>query len=142
VRFLAGAEPTVTRAEARLSSPQVDRYMAADFSFADGGSGRMTCSLFSAWLLRVSAAVRGDAGELSVLNPVVPHLYHRLRVRTKDGTRVERLPGDATYTHQLRAFVAAVREGTPVPTDPADAIANMRVIDAVYRAAGLSPRGT
>jgi predicted dehydrogenase len=142
VRFLAGAEPTVTRAEARLSSPQVDRYMTADFSFSDGASGRMTCSLFSAWLLRISAAVRGDAGELSVFNPVVPHLYHRLRVQTTSGIRVERLPGDATYTHQLRAFVAAVREGAPVPTDPSDATANMRVIDAVYRAAGLNPRGT
>jgi hypothetical protein len=29
-----------------------------------------------------------------------------------------------------------------VPTDPRDAIANMRAIDAIYRAAGLPPRGT
>jgi hypothetical protein len=28
------------------------------------------------------------------------------------------------------------------PTDMTDAIANMRVIDAVYEAAGLKPRGT
>ncbi len=142
VRFLAGAEPEVVRAEARLSSAQVDRYMEADFRFADGRTGRMTCALFSAALLRVSASVRGDAGQLNVFNPVAPHLFHRLRWRTASGTRTERVQGDATYTHQLRAFVAAVRQGTPVPTDPADAIANMRVIDAVYRAAGLTPRGT
>jgi predicted dehydrogenase len=50
--------------------------------------------------------------------------------------------GESTYTHQLRAFAAAVRSGAPLPTGPADAVANMRVIDAVYRAAGLRPRAT
>ncbi|MBI1813431.1 MAG: Gfo/Idh/MocA family oxidoreductase [Deltaproteobacteria bacterium] len=142
LRFLAGAEPEVTHAEARLSSPKVDRYMEADFRFADGRSGRMTCSLFSAALLRIRALVRGDRGELRVINPVAPHLWHRLSVRTERGTTSERVAGDATYTHQLRAFVAAVRDGTAVPTDATDGIANMRVIDAVYRAAGLPPRGT
>jgi hypothetical protein len=47
----------------------------------------------------------------------------------------------STYDHQLAAFIAAVRTGEPFPTNMADAIANMRVIDAVYRAAGLNLRG-
>jgi len=141
LRFLAGAEPEVVAAEARLSSPGVDRYMEADFRFADGRTGRMTCSLFSAALVRMSARVRGDQGELSVFNPIAPQFYHRLTVRTAAGTRRERLRGDATYTYQLRAFVDAVRNGKPFPTDPAHAILNMRVIDAVYTAAGLPPRG-
>ncbi len=142
LRFLAGAEPEVTRAEPRLSSPKVDRYMEADFRFADGRSGRMTCSLFSAALLRIRALVRGDRGEMRVINPIAPHLWHRLTVRTERGTTSERVAGDATYTHQLRAFVAAVRDGAAVPTDATEGVANMRVIDAVYRAAGLPPRGT
>jgi len=142
LRWLAAAEPEVTHAEARLSSPQVDRYMTADFRFADGRTGRMTCSLFSAVLLRVAARVRGDAGEMRVINPYAPHLWHRLSVRTARGTVAERVAGDATYTHQLRAFVAATRSDTATVSDPPDAIANMRVIDAVYRAAGLKPRGT
>jgi hypothetical protein len=33
-----------------------------------------------------------------------------------------------------------VQEGAPYPTTPTDSIANMRVIDAVYEAAGLHPR--
>jgi hypothetical protein len=37
--------------------------------------------------------------------------------------------------------VALVRDGKKVPTDAAHGIANMRVIDAVYAAAGLSRRG-
>ena len=52
-------------------------------------------------------------------------------------TIVERVPGDATYTHQLRAFVAAVADGATVLTPPGDSVANMRVTDAVYDAAGL-----
>lgn len=142
VRFLAGAEPEVVAAEARLSSPGVDRYMEATLRFADGRSGRFTCSLLSTMLLRLRAHVRGDRGELSVLNPIAPQFYHRLTVRTAAGKRSERLRGDASYTYQLRAFVAAVRSGASVPTGPDDAIRNMQVIDAVYRAAGLQPRGT
>jgi predicted dehydrogenase len=141
VRLLAGSEPTVTSAEARLARPRVDRWMRAELAFADGVSGRITCSLFSATLLKMQAVARGDQGEMRVFNPIAPHFYHRLTVRTAAGTTRERVPGDATYTHQLRAFVAAVRDGTPTPTDPAHAIANMEVIDAVYEKAGLGARG-
>jgi predicted dehydrogenase len=142
LRFLAGAEPEVIRAEARTLAPQIDRWMGADFAFADGRTARMTCSLLSVDLLRLSARVVGDQGELHVLNPILPHLWHRLSVRTEHGTRRERVPGDSTYTHQLRAFVDAVRGAAHPPTGPADAVANMRVIDAVYRQAGLALRGT
>jgi predicted dehydrogenase len=141
VRFLAGAEPEVLSARARLSSPRVDRAMAAQLRFPDGRTGRITCSLFSAMLVRPTARVRGDRGELSVLNPYMPQLFHRLAVRSEKGRRVERVDGDATYTHQLRAFVRVVRGGPPMPTDPVDAVANMRVIDAVYEKSGLGRRG-
>jgi predicted dehydrogenase len=141
VRFLAGAEPEVLSARARLSSPRVDRAMAAQLRFPDGRTGRITCSLFSAMLVRPTARVRGDRGELSVLNPYMPQLFHRLTVRSEKGRRVERVDGDATYTHQLRAFVRVVRGGPPMPTDPVDAVANMRVIDAVYEKSGLGRRG-
>jgi len=142
VRFLAGAEPEVVRAEARLSSPKVDRWMTADFRFADGRTGRITCSLLSARLLSMRALVRGERGEMRVFNPIAPHFYHRLTVRTPDGTKRERVAGEATYTYQLRAFVDTVRNHTASITDAADGIANMQVIDEVYRKAGLPPRGT
>ncbi len=142
LRTLAGAEPEVVRAESRLASPEVDRWMRAEFRFADGRRGRITCALFSAALLRMSAKVIGDAGTMSVFNPILPHLSHRLKVRTAGGVRKERLAGDATYTYQLRAFVAAVRGEAPVLTDARDGVANMRVIDAIYEKAGLKCRGT
>ncbi len=36
------------------------------------------------------------------------------------------------YTVQAEAFAAAVLDGTPLPFDPADAVANMRVIDLLF----------
>jgi predicted dehydrogenase len=141
LRHVAGAEPEVLRARALLKSPDVDRYMEAEMRFPDGLVGRMSCSLLSGALLRMSVRVRGDRGEMRVFNPILPHVYHRLTVRTVDGTSRERVHGEPTYVYQLRAFAARVREGTPVPTGPEDAIANMRVIDAVYDHAGLRRRG-
>jgi predicted dehydrogenase len=77
---------------------------------------------------------------MRVLNPARPQSFHRVTVRTKDGKHRERVPGDATYTYQLRAFVDAVRDGAPVLTPLSDSVANMRVVDEVYRQAGLEPR--
>ncbi len=142
LRFLSGAEPEVVSARAKHSSPGVDRWMTADFRLPDGATGRMTCSMFSAALLRIGARVTGTEGEMRVFNPVGAHYYHRLKVKRRDGVTRERVGTGSTYLHQLRAFAAAVRDGTPFPTTPVDAVANMRVIDAVYRAAGMQPRGT
>jgi predicted dehydrogenase len=55
---------------------------------------------------------------------------------------VERVRGKPTYEYQLEAFCAAVLRGEATLTPPADAIANMRVIDSIYQAAGMKPRGT
>lgn len=142
LRLLAGAEPVVRQARALCSSPQVDRFMEADLAFADGRTGRITCSLFSTYMVWLGATVRGSRGEMRILNPYLPHLYHRLTIRSDDGRRTEHVAGEATYTLQLRSLVEACREGAPVLTDGSDGVANMRVIDAVYDAAGLKPRGT
>lgn len=142
VRWLAEAEPEVVSAEARLSSPKVDRWMRAELRFSEGRTGRITTALASATLLKLEARVVGASGTLRVTNPVAPHLFHRVRVETAAGARTEKVPGEATYTHQLRAFAEHVRGGTPMGSDARDAIANMRVIDAVYAKAGLPIRGT
>jgi predicted dehydrogenase len=142
VRFLAGQEPEVTAAQARLSSPNVDRWMQAELRFPDGGTGRIVCSLFSAVLFRSRALIRGEHGEVRVSNPFFPQVYNRIQVRGRQGKRSERISGETTYVYQLQAFVRAVQGEAAMPTDAADAVANMRVIDAIYQKAGLPPRGT
>lgn len=138
VRTLGGSTPKVVSAQAKLRDPQVDRAMMAELRFASGHTGRIRCSMWSSDLLRLSAKVVGERGELRVLSPVAP--FRRLSVRLADGNRVERFPSRATYAYQLDAFAASVLRGEPVKTTPEDAIENMTVIDEIYRAAGLPLR--
>ena len=141
VRTLAGAEPTVTRASAKLRSPGVDRLMQAEFDFGDGRTGAITSALWSAHLLSIAARVTGSKGTMDVTNFVMPQYWRRLTVRTAAGRRVERVAKTPTsYGAQLQAFADAVLRGGPVITDVADAVATMRVIDACYLAAGLPRR--
>lgn len=141
LRTLAGAEPTVRTARAKLKSPQVDRYLTAELEFADGRTGTITASMLSARLLGIGARVVGSAGTMQVFNPILPQVYHSLRITTSAGKRTERVARKpSSYLAQLTAFRDAVLHGTPFPTHVDDAVANMRVIDACYRAAGLAPR--
>jgi predicted dehydrogenase len=140
LRTLAGAEPEVVGAEAKLRSPGVDRVMRADMRFSDGRTGRITTSMWSTTALKMAARVEGDLGTLSVFNPVAPHYFHRFTVNAAGGKRRERVKGGSTYGYQLAAFAAAVLRGEPTLTPPADSIANMRVIDDIYRTAGMEPR--
>lgn len=140
LRFLLGSEPEVVRAQARCATPQLDRWMSADLRFPNGVAASFTCAFWSSNLIRITARVVGEQGELYVINPILPHLYHRLQTRTARGVRTEKVPGDSTYTYQLRAFVKAIQGEGPL-TDGCDGLANMRVIDAVYEKAGLQPRG-
>jgi predicted dehydrogenase len=146
LRTLAGTEPEVLSAVAKCAKPQVDRWTKAEVGFTDGRTGSVECSMWSRKLLTLGARVVGSQGELKVLNMTGPQYYHRISVRTRDprsgssARRSDKVKGETTYWYQLGAFTNAVREGGPVLTPPADSVANMRVIDAVYRAAGLEPR--
>jgi predicted dehydrogenase len=98
--------------------------------------------MWSSSLLDISARVTGERGKVRVVNYVLPHAFHRLTVVADGQRRRERVAGDATYTHQLRAFVAAVNGDTAANlTPPADSLATMALIDAAYSAAGLPRRG-
>jgi predicted dehydrogenase len=136
VRTMAAAEPAVTMAAARMRSPGVDRYMQAEMEFPAGVTGRVTASMWSSTVLKLSAVAIGDRATMRVCNPLAPHTFHRLRI----GDRHERIRGGHTYDYQLDAFAAAIRTGAPTLTPPTDSVANMRVIDDIYRAAGLEPR--
>jgi predicted dehydrogenase len=140
LRLLGPGEPQVVEARAKLHGPYVDRAMTASFRFPGGATGRMTASLWSSQVLRISVKAVGDRGVLRVLNFLAPQVYNRLTVSANGYTRHERVCGEATYTYQLRAFAAAVLRSEPVITTPDDAVATMTVIDDVYRAAGLPLR--
>ncbi|MBX3285386.1 MAG: Gfo/Idh/MocA family oxidoreductase [Actinobacteria bacterium] len=142
LRLLAGEEPEVVSATAKLQKPGIDRAMSAEVRFPGGASGGFRCSMWSSTLLSMGATVVGDTGTLKVRNFTMPHLGGKLTVITPNGKRSERGGDGRTYTHQMAAFADAVLRGGPVLTPPSDSIATMEVIDAAYAAAGLPLRGT
>ena len=86
---------------------------------------------------------RGAAGRFEQLDPPSIEADRLLSAGTNGcATRTERFSRRPTYEYQLEAFCAAVLRGETTLTPPADSIANMRVLDAIYVAAGMTPRGT
>ncbi|MFZ5849822.1 MAG: Gfo/Idh/MocA family protein [Actinomycetota bacterium] len=137
----AGGEPRLVaaRARERAGLPGVDESFVADLSFPSGATGVARCDMAGTGV-EMTWRVVGSAGEVFAPSFVLPHEDDRLVVRTRQGERAEHLGTRSSYTYQLAAFVAAVREGTPVPTDADEAVATMTLVDACYRMAGLAPR--
>jgi len=141
VRLLGPSEPTVVRAVAKQRSPQIDRAMSVDFSFEGGATGHLDASMWSSKLLKIQARVEGSRGSMKVFNFVAPHMRNKLTLTVDGRTTREKVEGDATYTHQLRAFCGAVLRGEPFPTTPEDAVRTMALVDQIYTAAGMPLRG-
>jgi len=142
IRYFSGLAASVVSARAETGPKNIDIAMDVDLELAGGVAAKMSCAMKKDSPLRASFMARGDRGELRVTNPIAPHRGHQLIVKTGAGEKTETVPGDPTFTHQLRAFIKAVRGEAKFPTDGTEGIINMRVIDDVYRAAGLPPRAT
>ena len=140
VRTLAGAEPTVEHAKARVDRAEIDSALTAELSFEDGRTGSLAVSMVTDGGAK-SARVVGSDGTLELQNPFAPQAGGELAVVTPEGRRVETVPTEPTsYAAQLSAFLDAVLRGRAFPTNPEDSVATMRVIDACYLAAGLPTR--
>lgn len=143
VRSVVGEEPEIVSAEARPSDdPRLDEALTAVLRFPSGVTGTIASSLLEDEEVQ-AATVTGTIGRLDVEGFVKPQGGNRLTLTTPEGTSEIEVPELPTsYAEQLAAFVAAVRDGGPVLTDPADSVATMTAIDAMYTAAGLEPRAT
>jgi predicted dehydrogenase len=143
IRTMAGDEPTVVSASARCDAPGVDLDIEAEMAFTTGPTASLRCSMQPHdGKLHRRLRVHGDAGLLEIDNPVSPHSGATLSFEGPNAPMPEIVSGgDTTFHHQLR-HVLEVLEGRAEPlTGGDDAIGNMRAIDAIYRAAGLRPRG-
>jgi predicted dehydrogenase len=142
IRYFSGSMPKVIGAKAKTGPDKIDVEMDVEMKLANGASARMRCAMTSDNPITITFEARGDSGELKVVNPVVPQMGNQITLKTAEGEKVDSIKGDATYTYQLRAFIKAMRGEGEFPTDAEDGVINMRVIDDVYRAAGLPIRGT
>jgi predicted dehydrogenase len=137
----AGGEPALVAARAgeRDGLPGVDEWFDAELVFPSGATGLARCNM-NGERQELTYRIVGSRGEAMIANFILPHLDDRLLVNTDRGERVEHLGTRSSYTYQLEAFTALVREGVPMPTDSDDAVATMRLIDQCYLAAGFEPR--
>ncbi len=140
-RTLIGSEPEVLTASARVvEGGEVDEALEATLQFHGGVSATIRSSLLERQQQQ-TARITGTLGTLDVENFVHPQKGNRITVSLESGIVTEEVPQQpSSYAAQLAAFVAAVRDGVGVSTGPSDSVANMEVIDAMYRAAGLKPR--
>lgn len=142
VRYVSGEEPEVLRAQADLLAPQVDKRMRAELALASGAVVALDVEMRALRFPAVYLQVQGERGRLTAVNPVLPQIYHHLRVESDAERRTERFARTSTYALQLAAFAQGVRGGPAIVTDAADAVKTMRILDALYEAAGLRLRGT
>jgi predicted dehydrogenase len=132
-RFLMQAEPV--RAVSLVERDPVfgtDRLASAILDF--GGARCVFTVGTQSWPAQQVDAY-GASGSLTIEVPfnTFPDVPARLTVRVGIGLRtVETGPVDQ-YLLEFEAFARAVREGTEVPTPPADAVANQKVLDALFR---------
>jgi predicted dehydrogenase len=143
IRTVAGDEPAITSATARCGAPGVDLDIEAHMAFTSGPTATLRCSMQPEdGLLHRRLRVHGDAGLLEIENPVSPHSGATLSIEGPNAPMPQIVSGgDTTFHYQLR-HVMEVIEGRAEPlTGGEDAIGNMRAIDAIYRAAGMRPRG-
>ncbi len=137
--FAGGAPRLVAATGAeRAGAPGVDVWADAQLEFPSGASGRARCSMDAPW--DMSLRVTGTDGAVFVPDFLYQRGDDRVVVTTGDGERTEHHGDRTSYTYQLAAFTAAVRDGVPFPTDADDSVATMALVDDVYRAIGLGPR--
>jgi predicted dehydrogenase len=144
-RMVFGGEPSHIQASVRRDrATGVDALVSAILDF-DGGIASFTCAIRSESDQRVQ--IYGTEGRISIDIPfnIPPDRPTRIRL-TAGGdppvapdTTVLEFPTTDPYTAEVERFVSAVLDGGPTPVPPEDAVANLRVIDAIFAIAERGP---
>ncbi len=139
-RMLFGSEPTRVRAAIRRDpTTGVDVLTSGILEF-DSGIATFTCSTRTETDQRVH--VYGTEGRISIEIPFNIPPDRPTRVFVTAGGDPPVAPATETltfatadpYACEADRFADAVLDGTPLPVEPADAVANLRVIEALFAA--------
>lgn len=149
-RFVAGEPEAVISARAVEAFPGVDGGMEFELAFAGGLRARIGGSMIDESEPEIITTVlfTCSGGTLHLTNPFLPgrnpftvEQGAKLVIERRDGTaHEERADLVSSWFCQANAFARLAREWTGGPPPARDAVANMRVVDAVYRAAGMEVR--
>jgi predicted dehydrogenase len=132
-RFLVGREPTRV-----ISLVHRDAELGTDIlssGILDFGTTRSVFTVATQTHPAQRVDVLGSGGTLSILLPfnAYPDTPLQVSVTTGIGTRQVYAPVSDHYVEMFEAFSRAVREGGAEPTPPEDAVANMKVLDALFK---------
>ncbi|MGN8245464.1 Gfo/Idh/MocA family protein [Cellulomonas soli] len=148
LRFLQTLFGTpVVREAVAVEESGVDASMTVGLDLPGGVDGTVHASMTHG-SFEALARIVGTTGTMTVNLPYHPQMGGSIVVaragdgageRTSERTE-EPLDATSTYVSMLRAFADAVLRGGPVLTDAHEAVRSMRVVDAAYLAAGMTPR--
>ncbi|MGZ5414988.1 MAG: Gfo/Idh/MocA family protein [Aeromicrobium sp.] len=140
-RMLFAAEPIRVQASLRRDPMmEIDIMSSAILVFPGGGQATFTCSTRAEDYQRVH--IFGSTGRIEIEIPfnIPPDLETRIFVTAggeppvAPATETLRFAAQDQYTIQADLFARAVLDDMPVPVPVSDAIANMRVIEAILSA--------
>jgi predicted dehydrogenase len=134
LRSVVGQEPEITSAVGEFEAG-VDAAMRAELAFPGGVTGSIACSMTVA-APRAILTVVGARGTMEIVNFLAPQLGCRFTTTIDGQSRRHGVDGPSTYAAQLSHLHEVLAGKAASLTGGADAIANMSVIDAIYRAAG------
>jgi len=134
-RLFAGAEPVEVLAYANIYKPGVDISLGMLLRFPNQVTALLDCSFECTNRNRIE--IVGTKGALELPDGVLPLADSGLVYRHGDAVEQIQLAPADQYAGEIETLCASVASGQLL--DPAEnGLANMRVIDAVRRAAGLA----
>jgi len=132
-RFIIGKEPrraiSLVRRDVEFGT---DVLSSAILDFGDA-EALFTVATQSFPVQRVD--IVGSAGAIAIFIPfnMYDDIPAEMSISTSIGSRIVRLGPAGQYRLMFDAFSKSIIEGRAVPTPPEDAIANMKVIDALFK---------
>jgi predicted dehydrogenase len=138
-RFLFGAEPRRVASQIEFDPTfKTDRLATVLLDFPTG-QALFVCSTQLVPYQRMQ--VFGTKGRIEIETPFNAPPDRPCRIFVDDGSRLADASAEPTsfeatdqYTLQGDAFARAIRDGTPLTFPLEDAVLNMRVVDAIFRA--------
>ncbi|MGP8069885.1 MAG: Gfo/Idh/MocA family protein [Candidatus Bathyarchaeia archaeon] len=133
-RTIAGQEPIEVQAYANWGSTGVDDQMVGNLRFSNGLLAQFDCALTLS--RREFYQLVGTEGTIDVPVAFLPGASQTtIRLQQKQNEGLHKIPGVDEYRLMVEHFASCVQNDEPLRYTPAEAAANMQVIEALYRSA-------
>jgi len=138
-RWLLGEEPTAVSAQADYSEEGVDTNFAGTLRFPSGALAVIESSFTAA--LQQTFSVTGESGAIELPHdafiPWEKDATFTLRGANDEHGQIVRVPGADEYQLMIEHFANAVQGQAQLAISPGDSVNQMRILDALARAARL-----